>query len=191
MQKLKGTRKWEDVVPPPKFGFPPRNFTMNKIIISCLLSLTFSIFGCGYFSTSNYLPHIATTNIPLVTVETPEVEIGFDEQVTQALRDKFRSKWQEGGDSALTMTIKDYRIDPISFDANNQPEKFRMRLFLDYNFYDNKNNKVIDSKKDYVQIHDFFVVNVTGEEPETKEVATEKLVEELCDDLYNSLAEQW
>ena len=95
---------------------------MNKkhsITIPCLL-LTAVIFSCGYYSTSNYLPHIDTINIPLVTVETPEVDIGFDEQVTQALRDKFRSKWQEGGDSVLTMTIKDYRIDPISFDANNQ-----------------------------------------------------------------------
>jgi hypothetical protein len=178
----------------PEFGVPPRKFPMNEknlIIIFCLLPLAFSILSCGYFSTSNYLPHIATINIPLVTVETPEVEIGFDEQVTQALRDKFRSKWQEGGDSVLTMTIKDYRIDPISFDANNQPEKFRMRLFLDYSFYDNKKSKIVESKKDYVQIHDFFVVNVTGEEPETKEVATEKLIEELCDDLYNGLAEQW
>jgi hypothetical protein len=66
-----------------------------------------------------------------------------------------------------------------------------MRLFLDYSFYDNKKSKIVESKKDYVQIHDFFVVNVTGEEPETKEVATEKLIEELCDDLYNGLAEQW
>ena len=175
-------------------GFQPRKFPMNKeypILISFLLSLTLSIFSCGYFSTSNYLPHIDSINIPLVTVETPEVEIGFDEQVTQELRDKFRSKWQEGGDSALTITIKDYRIDPISFDANNQPEQFRMRLFLDYTFDDNKKNKIIDSKTDYVQIHDFFIVNVTGEEPETREVATEKLIEELCDDLYNSLAEQW
>ncbi|HIE27372.1 TPA: hypothetical protein EYP66_08815 [Candidatus Poribacteria bacterium] len=167
---------------------------MNKkysIIIPCLLLLTSAIFSCGYFSTSNYLPHIDTINIPLVTVETPEVDIGFDEQVTQALRDKFRSKWQEGGDSVLTMTIKDYRIDPISFDANNQPEQFRMRLFLDYNFYDNKKNKIIDAKKDYVQTHDFFIVSVRGEEPETKEFAIEKLIEELSDELYNSLAEQW
>jgi len=149
------------------------------------------ILSCGYVSTSNYLKHIETINIPIVTVETPEVEYGFDEQVTNALRDRFRSKWQEGGDSALTITIKDYRIDPIRFDANNQPEQFRMRLFLDYNFYDNKKDKIIDSKKDYVQTHDFFVVSGIGEEPETKEVATEKLVKELCDDLYSSLAEQW
>jgi len=166
---------------------------MNEkhLMIFCLISLILSTLSCGYFSTSNYLPHIDTINIPLVTVETPEVEIGFDEQVTEALRDKFRSKWQEGGDSALTMTIKDYRIGPISFDANNQPEQFRMRLFLDYNFYDNKKNKIIDSKKDYVHTHDFFIVAVRGEEPETREKATEELIDELCDDLYSSLAEQW
>jgi hypothetical protein len=168
---------------------------MNKrhslITICYILSLSLLILSCGYYSTSNYLPHIDTINIPLVTVETPEVDIGFDEQVTQALRDKFRSKWQEGGDSTLTMTVKDYRIEPISFDANNQPEQFRMRLFLDYTFYDNQKNKIIESERDYVQTHDFYIVNVTGEEPETKEVATQELIEELSDELYNSLAEQW
>ena len=161
----------------------------HLIVISGLSLFLLSILG--YVSKSSYLKHIDTINIPIVTVETAEVEYNFDEQVTTALRERFRSKWREGADSELRMTIKDFRIDPIAFDANNQPEQLRMSLLLDYTFLDNKKNKVIDSKQDYVQIHDYFVATSSRGEPETTEVATQKLIEELCDDLYSNLAEQW
>jgi len=151
----------------------------------------FSALSCGYKSKSDYLEHINTITIPLVIVEDPDVELNFDERLTIALRTKFTSKWREGGDAILTLTVKDYEIVPWEFDANNQPERIRMSLVIDYAFKDNKKNKIVDSKQNYVQSHFYFIVSGRGEEPETKEVATEKLIEELCDTLYSNLAEQW
>ena len=147
--------------------------------------------SCGYKSKSDYLEHIDTITIPLVTVEDPDVELNFDERLTTALRTKFTSKWREGGDAILTLTVKGYDFDVIDVDANNQPERLRMFLKMDYTFKDNKKNKIVNSKQDYIQSHDYFIVSGRGEEPETKAVATEKLIEELCDTLYSRLAEQW
>jgi len=158
-------------------------FVFFLIILSAL--------GCGYKSKSDYLEHINTITIPLVTIEDPDVELNFDERLTTALRTKFTSKWREGGDAILTLTVKDYDFVPIDFDANNQPVRLRMFLKIDYTFKDNKKNKIVDAKPDYVQSHDYFIVSGMGEEAETKEVATEKLIEELCDTLYGRLAEQW
>lgn len=147
--------------------------------------------SCGYKSKSDYLKHINTITIPLVIVEDPNVELNFDERLTTALRTKFTSKWREGGDAIFTLTVKEYEIEPIAYDVNNQPERMRMFLKMDYTFKDNKKNKIIDAKQDYIQSHDYFIVSGRGEEPETKEVATEKLIDELGDTLYSNLAEQW
>ncbi len=164
---------------------------MMKGHLLVFLLIILSALGCGYKSKSDYLEHINTITIPLVTVEDPDVELNFDQRLTTALRTKFTSKWREGGDAILTLTVKDYHIVAIDFDANNQPVRLRMFLKIDYTFKDNKKNKIVHSKQDYIQSHDYFKISGMGEEPETTEVATEKIIEELCDSLYGRLAEQW
>jgi hypothetical protein len=154
------------------------------------------IAGCGYVSTSDYLNHIKTVTILPVKVEDPDFMMDAsgnprDETIREALIQRFNQKWRDGGDSQLDLIIRDYDHRPIEYNVNNQPERFRMLLELEYEFVDRVRNKVIDSKDNYVQIHDYYIVADRGEPPETREEAQAKLIQELVDDLYSSLAEQW
>jgi hypothetical protein len=161
----------------------PLLFIFTAFILLILLQ------GCGYVTKSDYLPHIKSIYIMPVENQSPLFE--DDEAVTEELRREFRRKWVTGGDSTLRVTIKEFRIEPISFDANNFPEQYRMTLVIDYIFEDNVKKRIIESRRDYVQSHEFYVVQGRGSEPETEEEAKAKLIEELARDLYSNLAEQW
>ena len=157
---------------------------------------TYLILGCGYVSTSSYLEHIKTVNIPLITIEDPDFTFdvsgnSYDEIITEKLRDRFNQKWRDGNDADLNLTILDYDWKPSKYDVNNDPFQFRMSLEIRYEFRDRVRDKIIDSQENYYQVHDYYVVADRGEPPETREEATTRLIQELTDDLYSQLAEQW
>ena len=167
-----------------------------------ILTLNFAIFtglilSCGYVSTSSYLAHIKTINIAPVVIEDPDFFYDqtsgkpYDEIIRDALINRFKQKWSDGNDSQFDLKIRDYRLEPYRYDANNQPEQFRMSLEIEYEFKDRVQNKIIDRKDNHIQIHDFYVVSGRGEQPETREEAKARLIQELTDDLYSTLAEQW
>jgi len=163
---------------------------MKVIYIFCLL-LMITLSNCGYVSTSPYLKHIESISIPRITIEDPELSYEYEDEITEQLRDTFSSKWQEGDDSILTVTIKDYEIILLRLDATNNPEQLRIRWHIDYTFEDRVKNEIIDQKEDYIYDYDFYVVEGQPEPPETRETATKRMVKEFCRDLFGNLAEQW
>ena len=66
-----------------------------------------------------------------------------------------------------------------------------MSLQVEYQFVDRVRNNMIERRDNHVQIHDFYVVENRGEPPETVDQAKNLIIEELIEDLYNQLAEQW
>ena len=160
------------------------------------LILTLVISGCGYVSTSDYLNHIKSITISPIEIQDPDFTFDtannpHDEIIRDALIDRFNQKWRDGNDSQLDIIILDYDLRPYSYDANNQPEQFRMSLEIEYEFRDRVQGKIIDRRDSYFQIHDFYVVSGQGEPPETREEAQKRLIQELVDDFYSTLAEQW
>ena len=167
----------------------------NALLLGVLI-LIFGVSGCGYVSTSDYLSHIKTITISPIEIQDPDFTFDtannpHDQIIRKALTDRFNQKWRDGNDARLDIIILDYDLRPYSYDANNQPEQFRMSLEIEYEFRDQKQNKIIDRRDNYVQIHDFYVVQGLGEPPETLEEAQKRLVDELVDDFYSTLAEQW
>ena len=183
------------------FSSTLRNFVRFAAILRNALSLgvlilIFGVSGCGYVSTSDYLSHIKTITIAPIEIQDPDFTFDtannpHDQIIRKALTDRFNQKWRDGNDARLDIIILDYDLRPYSYDANNQPEQFRMSLEIEYEFRDQKQNKIIDRRDNYVQIHDFYVVQGLGEPPETLEEAQKRLVDELVDDFYSTLAEQW
>ena len=183
------------------FSSTMRNFvgfaaTLRNVIALGGLILILVVLGCGYVSTSDYLSHIKTITISPIEIQDPDFTFDsagnpHDEAVRNALITRFNQKWRDGSDARLDIIILDYDLRPYSYDANNRPEQFRMSLEIEYEFRDQKENKIIDRRDNYVQIHDFYVVQGLGEPPETFEEAQKRLVEELVDDFYSTLAEQW
>lgn len=178
----------------------PFIFNVFKVVRSALapsiFSLTFVLIGCGYVSTSDYLSHIKSVTISPIKIEDPDFMMDAsgnlrDETIREALTNRFNRKWRDGNDAQLDLTVLDYYLEPYRYDANNQPEQFRMSLQIEYEFKDRVQNKIIDRRDNYFQIHDYYVVSDQGEPPETREQAQARLVQELVDDLYSTLAEQW
>ena len=163
----------------------------SLLVPFCLLT------GCGYVSTSSYLEHIETINIPPIEIIDPDFAYDnisqrpFDEIIHEKLTERFNRKWNDGSDCRLTMRIQDYDIKEHGFGPSGNVELLRMILQVEYEFFDNVRRNLIERRDNHLQIHDFYVVDNRGEPPETLDQAKNLIIEELIEDLYNQLAEQW
>ena len=173
------------------------NMAVSVVLSICLLALFSGVIGCGYVSTSSYLEHIKSINIPPIEVNDADIAYDnvsqrpFDEVIHEKLTDRFYRKWNDGNDSELTIKIQDYDIKEHGFGPSGNVELLRMSLQVEYQFVDKVRNNMIERRDNHVQIHDFYVVDNRGEPPETVDQAKNLIIEELIEDLYNQLAEQW
>lgn len=163
----------------------------------CFFALFSLIIGCGYVSTSSYLEHIKSINIPPVEVNDADIAYDnvsqrpFDEVIHEKLTERFNRKWNDGNDSELMIKIQHYDIKEHGYGPSGNVELVRMSLQVEYQFIDKVRNNLIEKRDNHVQIHDFYVVENRGEPPETTDQAKNLIIEELIEDLYNQLAEQW
>ena len=161
------------------------------LIFQCL------VIGCSYVSTSSYLEHIETIRIASVQIEDGDISYDtasdrpYDEILQEKLIERITRKRRKGNDAELELAVIDYDLRPISFGPTNEPEEFRMSLQVDYKFTDRVHNKIIDRNDSYFQVYDFFVVPGRDEEPKTRAQAQAQIMQELVDDVFSLLAEQW
>jgi hypothetical protein len=161
----------------------------NVLGLIMALSLVAFVWGCGYRSRSDLLGHIDSVTVSPIANET--VEYGLEDDLANAIRQEFNRRWAEGTDSVFTGVIRMYEILPISLDQNNQPEQYRLVVWMSFVFEDLKRNKVLRNEKNYEKMHDFYVVSDRGEPPETLKEAKQKLVEETAEDVVTSIVEEW
>lgn len=173
------------------------NFAVLSLLCFSFLAF-FSVFlGCGYVSTSSYLEHIKTINIPPIEIQDADIAYDnvsqrpFDEVIHDKLTRQFNRKWNDGNDSELTIKIQHYDIKEHGYGPSGNVEMLRMSLQVEYQFLDKVRNNLIERRDNHVQIHDFYVVENRGEQPETVDQAKNLIIDELIEDLYNQLAEQW
>lgn len=173
------------------------NLKVSILLSFCLCALFSVIMGCGYVSTSSYLEHINSINIRPIEVNHADIAYDnvsqrpFDEVIHEKLTERFNRKWNDGNDSELIIKIQDYDIKEHGFGPSGNVELVRMSLQVEYQFIDKVRNNLIEKRDNHVQIHDYYVVENRGEPPETTDQAKNLIIEELIEDLYNQLAEQW
>ena len=171
---------------------------MSKTLFMLALPIWLSlIYGCGYVSKSEYLEHIKTIRITPIEILDADfaydntTQRPYDEVIHEKLTQRFNRKWRDGNDAEFTMRIQDYNVKEHGFGPNGEVELVRMSLQVEYQFIDRVRNNIIDEADNYIQIHDFYIVPNRAEPMETGEQARNLIVEELIEDLYNQLAEQW
>ena len=171
---------------------------MSKTMFILALPIWLSLIsGCGYVSKSEYLEHINTIRIPPIEILDADFaydetsQRGYDEVIHEKLIQRFNRKWRDGNDAEFTMRIQDYNLREHGFGPTGDPELLRMSLQIEYQFIDRVRNDIIDESDNYIQVHDFYIVPNRSEPMETVEQAKGLIVEELIEDLYNQLAEQW
>ena len=168
--------------------------TLFILVLPILLSL---IAGCGYVSKSEYLEHISTIRITPVEILDADFAYDntsqrpYDEVIHEKLIQRFNRKWRDGNDAEFTMRIQDYNVREHGFGPNGEVELVRMTLQIEYQFIDRVRNQIIEESDNYLQVHDYYIVPNRAEPLETGEQARNLIVEELIEDLYNQLAEQW
>ena len=167
---------------------------MPVLVVLICLGL---IAGCGYVSKSEYLEHIST--IRIATVEILDADFAYDnasqrpydEVIHEKLTQRFNRKWRDGNDSEFTMRIQDFDLREQGYGPQGEVEMLRMTLQIEYEFFDRVRNNMIAQTDNHLQVHDFYIVSGRAEPPETREEAERRIVDELVEDLYNQLAEQW
>ena len=173
------------------------NFGMIALLCFSFLALFSVIAGCGYVSTSSYLEHIRTIRIEPIEIDDPDFTYDnvsqrpYDEVVREKMIQRFNRKWSDGNDAKFTLRIQNYDIKEHGFGPSGNVELLRMSLQVEYEFVDNVRNNMIAKTDNHVQIHDFYVVENRGEPRETVDQAKTLIIDELIEDLYNQLAEQW
>ena len=171
---------------------------MSKVmfILAALICLGL-ISGCGYVSKSEYLEHIDTIRIAQVDILDADFAYDnasqrpYDEIIHEKLTQRFNRKWRDGNDSELTMRIQDFDIREQGYGPQGQVEMVRMTLQVEYEFFDRIRNDMIAQTDNHLQVHDYYIVPDRAEPMETREEAERRLVDELVEDLYTQLAEQW
>lgn len=162
-----------------------------------LVWLHLLISGCGYYSKSEYLEHIKTIRITPIEILDADFAYDtasqrpYDEVIHEKLTQRFNRKWRDGNDAEFTMRIQDYNIKEHGFGPQGEIEMLRMTLQIEYEFLDRVRNNMIAQTDNHIQVHDFYIVPNRAEPRETPEEAKALIVEELIEDLYNNLAEQW
>ena len=153
--------------------------------------------GCGYVSKSEYLEHISTIRIAPVEILDADFAYDnasqrpYDEVIHEKLTQRFNRKWRDGNDSEFTMRIQDFDIREQGYGPQGQVEMVRMTLQIEYEFLDRVRNDMIAQTDNHLQVHDYYIVQNRSEPMESREEAERRIVEELVEDLYNQLAEQW
>lgn len=171
---------------------------MSKLMsVFALLICLGLMSGCGYVSKSEYLEHISTIRIaPVVILDADFAydeasQRSYDEVIHEKLTQRFNRKWRDGNDAEFTMRIQDFDLREQAYGPQGQVEMLRMTLQIEYEFLDRVRNNMIAQTDNHVQVHDFYIVDGRAEPPESREEAERRIVDELVEDLYNQLAEQW
>ena len=166
------------------------------VLAGLLVSLSL-ISGCGYVSKSAYLEHIDTIRITPIEILDADFAYDnasqrpYDEVIHEKLTQRFNRKWRDGNDAEFTMRIQDFDIREQGYGSQGEVEMLRMTLQIEYEFLDRVRNNMIAQTDNHLQIHDYYIVPNRAEPMESRAEAERRLVEELIDDLYNQLAEQW
>ena len=178
------------------FKLSHREKKLPYFVCFILTSILFYV-GCGYVSTSSYLEHIDTIRIEPIQILDADIAYDnvsqrpYDEVIHEKITNRFNRKWNDGSDSKFTIRIVDYHIKEQGYGPSGNVEMLRMSLQVEYEFIDNVRDNLIAKTDNHLQIHDFYIVENRGEPPETVDQAKTLIIDELIEDLYNQLAEQW
>ncbi len=172
---------------------------MRRTLLTLVLPICLNLLiaGCGYVSKSEYLEHIKTIRISPVEILDADFAYDttsqrpYDEIIHEKLTQRFNRKWRDGNDSEFTIRIQDYNLIEQGFGPQGEVEMLRMSLQIEYEFLDRVRNNTIAETDNYIQVHDFYIVPNRSEPRETPEQAKNLILDELVEDLYNQLAEQW
>lgn len=152
-----------------------------------LIVVGIGIIGCGAYQPS---PIVLPSHIRSIVVRplVNETSIyGLEERFNIVLADEFMRDGriaianEENADGALNGKIIRYMLEPISFDANQVVEEYRLWVYVDIRFEDLKEGTILWEEKNLEGTYTFYVETKPGgmTEEEAREMVWEKLSRDI------------
>jgi len=178
---------------------------MRKTIFVVVGAGVALLFGCAYTPVEILPKHIKTVAVPTFVNRT--AHYGIETKLTDAVIEEFIRDGhlsvvkKEGADALLTGEIVTYVLEPLSYDATEVVEQYKLWVVVNLAFRDLTTGQVLwEEKRESIEGNliggiegdvRYYVTPRAGRTVETEEEAQERLVVELADHIVRRTVYGW
>jgi len=178
---------------------------MKKFIFIIIVLGVFLLFGCAYTPVEILPKHIKRIAVPTFINKT--ARYGIESKLTDAVIEEFIRDGhlsiakKEDADAILTGEIVTYVLEPLSYDATEVVEQYKLWVVVNLSFRDLTTGQVLwEEKRESVDGNliggiegnvRYYVTPRAGRTVETEEEAQERLVIELADRIVRRTVYGW
>ena len=172
--------------------FRPARVLSASLLISCLW-----LAGCGvYGTTPGQLPgHIKTISIP--TFENLTTQVGLDQEVTQAIVDRFvadnnlRVVDENDANAVLSGAVTRYSNAIFGFTGNVEAEQYRVTVTISVRMFDKVKNREIWKDEGLSRTSNYYVVEVAGQPAQDETTGRNRAIQKLVDEVISRTVDTW
>ncbi len=154
-----------------------------KILAAAALA---ALAGCSFYAPQTVLPDRIRT-VKVETFANKTVLYGLEDKLYQQISDKLLADGrliptQKNPDAVLKGVIKKYELIPLSYDANNVVEEYKLWIEANFKFIDLKTNTVLYEENDIPIDIRYYPPGSTqpGAVIETEQEAQDRAIKELA-----------
>jgi len=178
---------------------------MRRSIFVILVLGLFLFFGCAYTPVEILPKHIKTIAVPTLINKT--ARYGIESKLTDAVIEEFirdghlSISKKEEADAILTGEIVTYVLEPLSYDATEVVEQYKLWVVVNLSFRDLTTEEVLwEEKRESIDGNliggiegdvRYYVTPKAGRTVETEEEAQDRLVVELADRIVRRTVYGW
>ncbi|MCE5300127.1 MAG: LPS assembly lipoprotein LptE [Spirochaetia bacterium] len=168
----------------------------KAIVLAMALAAAFLAPGCTNYTPQVSLPaYIQKVAVPVFSNKTPAY--GMEQYVTQKTIDLFISDGklsiadEMNSDAIVKVSLEKYMLAVTNYDVNQIPQQYRLRIYFDIYFFDNKNQRQIWEEKELWEETTYYVVNNLGMPAETEEAARNRVLDRIADRVFRRVVYGW
>jgi hypothetical protein len=165
---------------------------MKRLTVIALSALL--LFSCGIYSFTgtSIQPDVKTITIPYVEYKALRVNPSLSNDLTEALKEKFRKlttleEVEEDGDLELVCEISGYDVKATAVTANEQASQNRLTVTVKVEFT-NKKYPEDDVNKTFSAYEDFDAMQSLDA---VEAGLCETIIEKIVEDIFNATVAQW
>jgi len=178
---------------------------MRRSIFVILVLGLFLFFGCAYTPVEILPKHIKTIAVPTLINKT--ARYGIESKLTDAVIEEFirdghlSISKKEEADAILTGEIVTYVLEPLSYDATEVVEQYKLWVVVNLSFRDLTTEEVLwEEKRESIDGNliggiegdvRYYVTPKAGRTVETEEEAQDRLVVDLADRIVRRTVYGW
>ncbi len=165
---------------------------MKRLIVIALWALLMVSCGIYSFTGTSIQPDVKTITIPYVEYKALRVNPALSNDLTEALKEKFRKlttleEVEEDGDLELVCEITGYDVKATAVTANEMASQNRLTVTVKIEF-SNKKYPEDDVSKSFNAYEDFDAMQSLDA---VEAGLCETIIEKLVEDIFNATVAQW